>query len=227
MLTNDQQTRGLLRSGGLAGVLGGVLFLVVFAVVIRFVGTDLAATDGERWVQRFPDIRVARTVENTLYLVALMLWIAHFLALYRALRATSLALFGTVLGIAGLVVLAAGALPHVATAPISDLYHAPGATPEEQATLALMWQATQGIFDALLVVGLVLSPTALICLGVAMFSAPAYGKGVGGLTVALGSVAIAAAAVVLVDPTSPIAAVGVFALIAFHLGVGWRTYRAG
>ena len=90
-----------------------------------------------------------------------------------------------------------------------------------------MWQATQGIFDALLVVGLVLSPTALICLGVAKFSAPAYGKGVGGLTVALGSATVAAAAVALVDPTSPIAAVGVLALIAFHLAVGWRTYRAG
>ena len=45
--------------------------------------------------------------------------------------------------------------------------------------------------------------------------------------VALGSATIAAAAVALVDPTSPIAAVGVFALIAFHLAVGWRTYRAG
>ena len=217
----------MLRSGGLAGVVGGVLFLVVFAIVIRFVGTEaLAATDGERWVQRFPDIRVARTVENTLYLVALMLWMAHFVALYRALRATGLALLGTVLGIAGLVVLAAGALPHVATGPISDLYHAPGATPEEQATLALMWEATQGIFDALLLVGLVLLPTALICLGVAMFAAPAYGKGLGGLTVALGSVGLAAAAIAVVDPPSPTAAVGVFALIAFHLAVGWRTHRA-
>ena len=228
MHTNEQlQEREVLRSGGLAGVVGGVLFLVVFAIVIRFVGTEaLAATDGEQWVQRFPDIRVARTVENTLYLVALMLWMAHFVALYRALRAAGRALFGTALGSAGLVVLAAGALPHVATAPISDLYHAPGATLEEQATLALMWQATQGIFDALLLVGLVLLPTALICLGVAMFAAPAYGKGVGGLTVALGSVGIAAAGVALVTPTSPVAAVGVFALIAFHLAVGWRTYRA-
>ncbi len=67
-------------------------------------------------------------VENSLYLVILLLWVTHSLALYRALRETSPtpALFGTVLSILGLGVLAAGALPHVATAPLSDLYHAPG-----------------------------------------------------------------------------------------------------
>jgi hypothetical protein len=95
-------------------------------------------------------------VEEVLYLGVLALWAIHFLALYRALRGTSLApaLFGSALGIMGLGVLAAGALPQVARTPISDLYHAPGATPEDQATLVLLWQATQGIFDALLVVGL-------------------------------------------------------------------------
>src|SRR3712207_7030169 len=48
------------------------------------------------------------TVEDGLYLVVLMLWVAHFLALYRALRRTNLApaLFGSVLGIVGLGVLA-------------------------------------------------------------------------------------------------------------------------
>jgi hypothetical protein len=80
---------------------------------------------------RFPDIRAVRTVEDSLYLVVLILWVAHFLALYRALRETSLApaLFGSVIGIVGFGVLAAGALPHVASVPISELYHAPGATP--------------------------------------------------------------------------------------------------
>jgi hypothetical protein len=35
---------------------------------------------------RFPDIRAARTLEDSLYLVVLILWVAHFLAPYRALR---------------------------------------------------------------------------------------------------------------------------------------------
>jgi len=62
---------------------------------------------------RFPDIRAARTVENSLYLGVLLLWVIHCLALYRGLRRTSPtpALFGTALSILGLVVLAAGALP--------------------------------------------------------------------------------------------------------------------
>jgi hypothetical protein len=222
-LRTMEEERSVLRWGGLAGILGGILFILVFGVVIVFVGPDLSA---QELVKRFPDIRAARTVENGLYLVVLILWVAHFLALYRALRETSHApaLFGSVLGIVGLGVLATGALPHVATAPISDLYHAPGATPEDQTTLVLIWQATQGNFDALLFVGLVLLPIGLIALGVAMLGTPAFGKGFGGMSVGLGVIGVAAATVVLIDPLSPIAAVGVFALIIFNLVLGWRVY---
>jgi hypothetical protein len=159
-----------------------------------------------------------------LYLVVLILWVAHFLALYRAVR-TSLApaLFGSVLGIVGLTVLAAGALPHVATVPISNLYHAPGVTPDDQATLLMIWQASQGIFDAMLFAGLVLLPTGLILLGVAMIGTPAFGKRFGGFTVGLGAIGLVAATIVLIDPQSPVAALGFFALITFHLVLGWKT----
>src|SRR5918993_5910616 len=158
--------KSVLRWGGLAGILGGIIFILVFVIVIAFVGPEPVEPEGE--LMRFPDIRAARTVEDGLYLVVLILWIAHFLALYRALRETSLApaLFGSVIGIVGLGVLAAGALPHVATAPISELNHAPGATPEDRATLVLVWQATEGIFDALFGVGLLLVPLGFIALGV-------------------------------------------------------------
>jgi len=219
------EERSVLRWGGLAGILGAILFIVVFVVVIVFVGPDPAEPQGP--VTRFPDVRAARTVENSLYLVVLILWVIHFLALYRALRGTSLApaLFGSVLGILGLVVLAAGALPHVATVAISDLYHAPGATSEEQATLHLLWQATEAIFDALLVVGLVVVPIGLVALGVAMLGTPAFGKGFGRACLLLGAIGVVAAAVLLVDPQSPIALVGVLALIVFHLVLGWRVYR--
>jgi hypothetical protein len=219
------EEKSVLQWGGLAGILGGIIFILVFVIVIVFVGSDLAELEG--WVMRFPGIRAARTVENSLYLVTLILWVTHFLALYHALRGKSLApaLFGSILGILGLVVLAAGALPHVVQARISDLYHAPGATPEDQATLVLLWQATQGIFDALLIVGLVLLPIGLIALGVAMLRTPAFGKGFGGVSVVLGVLGVVAATVLLVDPHSPIAVVGVFALIVFHLVLGWKVYR--
>ncbi len=215
--------KGALRWGGLAGILGGALFMLVFVFVGVFVGADAAEPAGA--LMRFPDIKTARTIENGLYLVVLILSVAHFLALYRALRSNlAPALFGSVLGIVALTVLAAGALPHVGIVPISDLYHAPGATSDDQATLVLIWRASQGIFDALLFAGLALLPSGLIALGVAMFGTPAFGKRFGGLTVGLGVIGVVAAAVVLIDPRSPIAALGFFALIAFHLVLGWKIY---
>ncbi|MBK5250569.1 MAG: hypothetical protein JJE50_14260, partial [Actinomycetales bacterium] len=101
MAINDllptHEDRRMLRSGGLAGILGGVLLIVVFAIVGAFVGT-FAGPEAE--VAAYPDVRVARTFENSLYLLVLVLWAVHLIALYRALRATSPApaLYGSVLG---------------------------------------------------------------------------------------------------------------------------------
>ncbi len=213
------QEKSVLQWGGLAGVLGGIIFILVFVIVGVFVGMEFVE------VMRFPDVKAARIVENSLYLAVLILWVVHFLALYRALRETSLApaLFGSTLSILGLVVLAADSLHHIWQTPISDLYHASGATLEAQATLVLLWQATHGIFNTLLVTGLLLLPIGVIALGVAMFKAPAFGKGFGGLSVVLGVAGVVAASVLVVD-VSAIAAVGVFALIVFHLVLGWKVY---
>ena len=218
-LQNTAQEKSVLRWGGLAGMVGGIIFILVFVIVGVFVGMEFVE------VMRFPDVRTALIVGDSLYLVVLILWVIHFLALYRALRETSLtpALFGSVLGILGLVMLAAESLHHPWQTPISDLYHAPGATLEAQATLVLLWQVTRGIFNALLVTGLLFLPIGVIALGVAMFKAPAFGKGFGGLSVVLGVAGVVAASVLLVDD-SLIAVVTVFALIVFHLVLGWKVY---
>jgi hypothetical protein len=57
-----------------------------------------------------------------------------------------------------------------------------------------------------------------------MHGDPAFGKGVGRVSVVLGIVGLVAGAVVLVDPLSLIAALGIFALIVFHLILGWKVY---
>ena len=88
-LQKIEQEKSVLRWGGLAGILGGILFIIVFAVVIAFVGED--PVELEEWITRFPEVRAARTVENGLYLFVLILWIPHFLALYYALKETRLA----------------------------------------------------------------------------------------------------------------------------------------
>lgn len=218
------EERTTLKWGGLAGMLGSLLFIFVFAWVGVVVGADPVEPAGA--IARFPDIRVARTVENGVYLAALILWAVHFAALYRALRATSLAasLFGTLLAIVGMTILAAGALPHAASVIISDVYHAPGATAADQATLALVWQGHQGVFTALLVTGLAIVPFGVVGLGTAMLGAPAFGRLLGWASVGLGLAAAASALVMLVDPTSAIAVIGFLALIVFHLAVGWRVY---
>jgi hypothetical protein len=125
----------------------------------------------------------------------------------------------------GLGVLAAGALPHVAATSISDPYHAPEATTEEQATLVLLWQATEAMFDAFFVAGLLILPVGVIALGVALQQAPAFGAGVGRAGVALGMAGLVAGGVLLVDAGSAMAFVGVLALIVFHATVGWKMHR--
>lgn len=221
-----EQEKSVLRWGGLAGMLGGILFILTWVVILAGpVGMEDPA-DLAGWVTRFPDIRAARIVENCIYLVGLILEVTLFLALYRALRRTSLApaLFGSVLGILGLVAMVVSTTPHVAHAPLSDLYHAPGATPEDQATLALLWQATEGIFDAMLYVGFFVVPIGLIALGVAMRGAPAFGKGFGGVSVVLGVVGLVAAVLQMVDPSSMIGALSYFACLIFYLVLGWKVY---
>jgi hypothetical protein len=215
----------VLRWGGLAGLGGGALLIVVFAMVAVTVGRDPAGLEGP--IARFPDIRALRTVENGLYLAALMLWMPLTLALCHRLRRTrpAAALFGATFAIAGLAVLAAGALPHVVTVRLSDLYHQPGATAGDRATLALLWQANQGMFDALLLTGLPMMCVGFILLGLAMRRDPALGPTLGTATVLLGTAGLAAAAVAVADPRSPVAALSVFALIAIHLGLGWKTNR--
>ena len=84
------EDKSVLRWGGLAGVLAGIIFIVVFFIVGLFVGMETIRTPAAE-VTIFPEIRTARIVENSLYLVVLILGIVHFLALYQALRRTSLA----------------------------------------------------------------------------------------------------------------------------------------
>lgn len=217
-----EQERSVLRWGGIAGVVGSMLFLVVFVIVGVFVGGEPAGL--AEWVERFPDIRMARTAENGGYLLVLILWVPHFLALFVALRRTNLAaaLFGSGIGVVGLTVLAAGALPHVATVPLADIYFGAEATAADQAALALMWQATWGMIDALLFAGLTIVAIGVGLVGVAMLKSPAFGRAFGWFSIVIGLLGIGAGVVLLIDPDSMIAVVSVLSLIVFHLVVGGK-----
>ncbi len=226
-LQKMEQEKSVLRWGGLAGMLGGMLFILTFVVVIAGpVGTEEFA-DLEALVMRFPDVRTARLVENTIYLVALILEVPLFLALYRALRRTNLtpALFGSALGILGLVAMMVSATPHVAHAPLSDLYHAAGATSADQATIALIWQAILGMINVTTYVGFFVVSTSLIVLGTGMIGSPTFGKGFGGVTLLLGVGGLVMAVLQMVDPASMIGAGSYFAALIFYFILGWKLFN--
>jgi hypothetical protein len=215
-----EQERGVLKWGGLGGMVGSAVLGVVFVIVGVFVGSDPNEPMG------FPGIRVARTFEDALYLAVMVLWILLFLALYRALRHERLApaLFGSALGVVGFVILAAGALPHIATLAVSDLLRAPGTTMGDQAAQEL-WKAAYGVFDALLIVGLIFATIGVICLGAAMIKDPKFGRGIGWTSVGLGGAGLVASLIPLWNPDSPSAVVAMAGLIVFGVVSGLKIYR--
>ena len=71
------QEQSILRWGGLAGMLGGVILAITFVVVGTVVGDASTAADQ---VERFPEISATRTIENGLFHVVLILWVPHCIA---------------------------------------------------------------------------------------------------------------------------------------------------
>ncbi|MGB7340687.1 MAG: hypothetical protein WBC91_17445 [Phototrophicaceae bacterium] len=220
-----KQEQNLFKAGGLAGILGSIIFIVVFVIVGVFVGEDPVELEG--WLTRFPDIRTARIFENSLYLLVLILWIPHALALFYALKSKSLAaaLFGMSISIGGLLIMAAGALPHIATSQLADIYYAADATSTDQATIVLMWQGTWAVFDALLIAGLAFIPLAFLSFGVAMRQHPNFGNFHGWLSIVLSVLGFGAIGISMVNPNSPSAAIIVFGMIIFHFVIGWKLFN--
>src|SRR3989442_6014357 len=178
------QEKSVLRWGGLAGILAGVFFLLTIITLVEF-GPSTTAPAAQL-VMNFPNVRTGLAVGNGFSFLVSVSLVGLAFGLYRAVRGTSPgpALYGTVLYVLGLGVTFIEDTTQVAFDPISNLYHAPGATAADQATLALLWQATQGMFNEFDVAATLLLSTGLIVLGVAMIRTPAFGKIFGGLCAA-------------------------------------------
>jgi hypothetical protein len=220
-----EQEKSVLRWGGLAGILGGIILILSMVVVIAFVPAD--PPNFSELVARFPEVQIVRVVENVFYLLGLVSGIPLILALFFSLRKTSLApaLFGSAISIVGLIGMIVSATPHVAHSPLSEIYHMPGTTMEAQETLGLIWQATWGVMDAPLYVGFFVGMLGFIFLGVAMFASQDFGKGLRWVSVVLGTAGFVAALLQLIDPASDIGAVSFFAYIIFYFVLGIKIYR--
>ena len=88
-----------------------------------------------------------------------------------------------------------------------------------------MWQATRGIFDALLYVGFLVVPIGILLFGVSMLGTPTFGKLWGWVSVTLGAVGFVAAVLQMADPASMVGAVSYFAIVLFCLVLGAKLYR--
>ena len=201
----------------------GVFFILTIFTLVEF-GPSTTATPAQL-VMNFPNVRTGLAVGNGFYFLVSVSLVGLALGPYRALRGISpgAAVFGTVLYVLGLGVIFVEDSTQFAFDPISNLYHAPGATPADQATLALIWQTTQGMFNKFDVAATLLLSTGLVVLGVAMIRAPAFGKVFGGLSIAFGAAQIVAINIVSTNS----AAYAPFALLAFLIFpvlFGWKLY---
>jgi len=220
-----ENEKSVLRWGGLAGILAFILWLVEMPL---YGSIDPFTPEG---LMRFENVRVALGMSTILMMTIAILSVALVLTLYRALRGTNLAfaLFGSVLGVVGYIATALGdASTFFAFAPISDLNQAPAATPETQATVVLLWQATQGITHTFFFVGSLFMTLCFIVLGVAMLRAPAFGRRFGGVSIVLGLiglVGVVASLFVAGETGVQVMGVAVFANIIFLPLFGWKLYR--
>jgi hypothetical protein len=174
---------------------------------------------------RYPSVRAANAVPETFGLVNVIVSVPFYLALYHALRGASLApaLWGTGLGLLGAAVYAVQGVPRVAFGTISDLYHAPGATPQDQATLALIWQTTEGIFMELDTAAITFQSAGSIVLGIAMIRNPAFGRRLGGITIVLSLASLAGLYLLGLDSILFVP-LGLFGYIVVPLLLGWKLY---
>lgn len=225
-LGSMRQEKKLMRWGGLAGILSGIVFILVPVVQFGFVPP--APSDSAAVVARFPSISAALTVGNNINLASDILVLVLLLGQYRALRRTSLApaVIGTVLSVLGLAVLFTETQTQVAFAPISDLYHAPGASATQQAAAAVVWQATQGMFFELDVAAGLLLSIGFIVLGIAMIQATGFGKRLGGLSVVLGALSLLGISLIpVLGEASIVAVLAVPVYIVLPILWGMRLYR--
>jgi hypothetical protein len=219
-----ENEKSVLRWGGLAGILAFILWIVEMPLY----GSVDPFTPGG--LMRFPDVRTALGISTILMMAIAFLSVALVLAMYRTLRGSDLrfALFGSVLGVVGYIATALGdASTFFAFAPISDLNQAPTVTPETQATIVLLWQATQGITATFFFVGSLFMTLCFIVLGVAMLRAPAFGKRFGGVSILLGVIGlmgVLASLFVVGEIGMQLMGISAFANIIFLPLFGWKVY---
>lgn len=206
----------------MAGLAGAAIFIFSIVYQVVFIGTQTTAA-GAGPVINYPGIHTQIIVGQSLFLVGTVLMMPLFLSLYRALRQSSLpaAIFETGLSFLGLAILTVEGEPNVAMTPISNSYHAAGATIAQQASAVQLWPATQGMFNQFDTCAYILLSIDFVFFGLGMFSSPSFGKTLGGAIAAFGAAGLLGVA--LFPVTSGMFAIfALLTFVLFPLIAGWK-----
>lgn len=213
------------RWGGLAGILAALVATAGLVLLSNVaprppVGLDLSVAD-------FPAERAVATLGEALVLAAYVLLVVHLLALHRSLKGGDLApvLFGGGLGLVGLALLLAGGIPAVAFGHLSDVFHTPGATAQDQATLIIVSQGVQAILNETDTVGGLLLTAGFLLLGAGMVRHPRFGPRYGTITMGLGLAALLGILFISIAQGNPDDAAFVIPIVVLPLVQGSKLIR--
>lgn len=216
---------------GIAGVVSNVLSLTINATLVPiFVSTQSgcgAPCNVDASLSGFPGVKASVVAANAFYFLSIVLFAILILGSFRVLRvggSLGPALFGAGLCLMGLVLLGAGALPSVAFAHLSEVYHATGTTSQDQATLVLVSHGVQAIFNATDTVGGYLLAAGLMMFGAAMFQNSGFGKRLGAATIVLSALAVAGISLVSVALDNPNDPFFVVLVLVLPLVLGVKVY---
>lgn len=215
-----QGEKGLLRLGGLGGVLSGVLgvvFIFVFPPGGGFVTEEnlrLLLQNATRFV-----------IGVILEFVGALLLIPLFLGLYRNLREAHIGytLVGSVFGVLGATLSAISATQELSTLFLAQLYDQ--AATADKGAVVIAAQAASTIGGGFFLTSSVLMGLALLAIGGAMRRNAVYRRGYGWLSIASG-IALVAGVVLVLSLLSP-AGFLLFlpAGILWPVAVGLKVYR--
>lgn len=219
MCTNMGEDRSILRMGGMAGLLAGVLILL--GLIFRNVLPPATLTFEEVLTGFFgAELSLRRPLFHGLHLVGLLVSIPFALALYRGLRETNreYALGGLLLYfvfVALLVLFASW--PFLVTARIAGLYEAANAE-----RMVDIFEVTHEIQFTIAFAGHLFFSLSALALGAAMLGSRDYGRSWGGVSLLLGMIGIVLVAGQIAIPPSFLLRLILIAVFLFVFG--WKVY---
>ena len=210
----------VLRLGGIAGLLAGLLVLVG-VVILGLIFPGPEPTD--ELLARYAELTSILTLANVLLLIGPIVAIGLVLSLYRTLKETSpefawagLLLYVLSVGFFGLRWL----MGDLAFGPrIAELYV--GGTDAERSTIVLIFEALVPIGNAVLTAGNLFLALAALSLGAVMVGSRDYGRRSGGVSLLLGLLGLIFVALVIAGLPNLLP---ILVSIAFFFVFGWKAY---